>query len=177
MADFEIAIQTILKHEGGYANDPKDRGGETNFGISKRSFPEVDIKHLTRAQAIGIYRSSYWENYPVLRELDSQAVATKLFDMIINMVASSAIRIFQQSINDASAACVVGVDGRLGPMTVRSANALDPERLLASMRTNAARHYCQIVAHDPTQQQFLRGWLLRAYDRPYSGSTPSCPAD
>ena len=51
---FEEAVKSVLKHEGGYVNDPKDPGGETNFGISKRAFPDLDIKNLTEEDAIEI---------------------------------------------------------------------------------------------------------------------------
>ena len=43
MSTFEQCIDHVLKHEGGYVDDPKDLGGETNFGISKRAYPELDI--------------------------------------------------------------------------------------------------------------------------------------
>lgn len=58
---FEAAVETILGHEGGYANDPDDRGGETKFGISKRAYPHLDIRNLTRDAAVEIYRRDYWE--------------------------------------------------------------------------------------------------------------------
>ena len=44
---FDEIIDVVLHHEGGYVNDPKDPGGETNYGISKRAYPDVDIKNLT----------------------------------------------------------------------------------------------------------------------------------
>ena len=52
---FEEIIESVLKHEGGYVNDPHDRGGETNFGITKKFYPNVDIKNLTKEQAKKIY--------------------------------------------------------------------------------------------------------------------------
>ena len=55
------AISATLAHEGGYVNDPADPGGETKFGISKRAYPDVDIKSLTRQEAEMIYRRVYWE--------------------------------------------------------------------------------------------------------------------
>ena len=48
LTDFNDIIEVVLHHEGGYVNDPKDPGGETNFGIAKRSHPDVDIKNLTK---------------------------------------------------------------------------------------------------------------------------------
>ena len=57
---FGDAIKVILKHEGGYVNDSDDPGGETNMGISKRAYPEIDIKRLTEAEATAIYYDDYW---------------------------------------------------------------------------------------------------------------------
>lgn len=58
--DFDKALKFILKWEGGYSNDPRDPGGETKFGISKRSYPELDISKLTLKQAKEIYYKNYW---------------------------------------------------------------------------------------------------------------------
>ena len=57
---FDILVKKVLKHEGGYVNDPSDPGGETKYGISKRAFPDLDIKNLTEEQAILIYYDEYW---------------------------------------------------------------------------------------------------------------------
>jgi len=58
--DFDQAVEFTLRWEGGYENDPDDPGGETNWGISKRAYPNLDIKNLTKEQAIVIYESDYW---------------------------------------------------------------------------------------------------------------------
>jgi hypothetical protein len=58
--NFALACGFVLKHEGGYSNDPNDPGGETNFGISKRYHPNVDIKNLTERGAAEIYLKEYW---------------------------------------------------------------------------------------------------------------------
>ena len=58
---FETAIAFVLSEEGGYSNDPNDPGGETNFGISKRSHPNVDIKNMTQDEAESIYKYLYWD--------------------------------------------------------------------------------------------------------------------
>jgi len=60
MTDFDRAMEFTLKWEGGYVNDPKDPGGETNWGISKRAYPMLDIKDLTRDEAKDIYEHDYW---------------------------------------------------------------------------------------------------------------------
>lgn len=58
--NFALAVGFVLKHEGGYSNDPSDPGGETNFGISKRYHPNVDIKNLDARGAAEIYLNEYW---------------------------------------------------------------------------------------------------------------------
>jgi len=60
MKDFDKAIKFVLKWEGKYSNDPQDPGGETKYGISKRSYPELDISKLTLKQAKEIYYQNYW---------------------------------------------------------------------------------------------------------------------
>lgn len=59
--NFEQAVAIILEHEGGYVNDPKDPGGETRYGISKRAYPTINIRDLTKAEAMAIYRRDYWD--------------------------------------------------------------------------------------------------------------------
>ena len=51
LTTFDEIIEITLHHEGGYVHDPKDLGGETNFGIAKRFYPDVDIKNLTKEEA------------------------------------------------------------------------------------------------------------------------------
>ena len=68
MTNFQTAIKFVLQWEGGYANDSVDPGGETNYGISKRSYPDLDIKNLSIADAIEIYKRDYWD----LHNLDSE---------------------------------------------------------------------------------------------------------
>lgn len=58
---FESWVNNVLGEEGGYVNIPADPGGETNWGISKRAFPNVDIKNLSRTDAIDLYRKYYWD--------------------------------------------------------------------------------------------------------------------
>ena len=53
--DFTEAVSVVFKHEGGYVNDRNDPGGETNMGISKRAYPDLDIKNLTQDDAAEIF--------------------------------------------------------------------------------------------------------------------------
>src|SRR5882724_9263143 len=126
-SEFNIAIKVVLANEGGYVNNPADPGGETNFGISKRSYPNVDIKNLTRDSAAEIYRHDYW----LYGDLNNQDVATKLLDMSVNMGIKRAITLCQISLNDIGEHC--GVDGKWGHGTESTINGSDANVLLSEI--------------------------------------------
>jgi lysozyme family protein len=97
---FDAAVDLVLVHEGGYVNDPADPGGETNFGISKRAYPMLNIRLLTVADAQAIYKSDYWTQ--VMADAPSQAVANCALDCAVNqgpaacrMLYDDDLRIFQ----------------------------------------------------------------------------------
>lgn len=157
---FEKAITIVLKHEGGYVNDPNDLGGETKYGISKRSYPHLDIKNLTVEQAIEIYRRDWWDKYRY-GDIKDQDVATKVFDLSVNMGPATAHRLLQEAL--VFLGYDIAVDGIIGPQTIGAANKTAPRRLLQVLRWMAAHHYYRIAAQRPQSQAFLMGWLTRAY--------------
>lgn len=61
MDSFGTALTHVLGWEGGYVNDPRDPGGETKYGISKRAYPAEDIKNLTVERAAELYKRDYWD--------------------------------------------------------------------------------------------------------------------
>lgn len=150
MAKFEDAIGTVLKNEGGYVNNPADPGGETKYGISKRSYPNVDIKNLTEDEAKEIYKRDFWK----FDGIDSQEVATKIFDAMVNM-GSRAIKFAQQLVGTV-------VDGKYGAKTEAAINAQDPVEFLKAYRDKMEQFYRNLVLADPSKAQFLKGWLRRA---------------
>lgn len=141
------AIANVLDHEGGYINHPDDPGGETNFGISKRAYPKLDIRNLTQGDAIDIYRRDYW--IPIKGDQLPPAVAIYLMDTAVNVGVSRAVRMLQK---------VVGVvdDGSIGTKTIEAVNAA-PNAL---QLLDAARlaYYRRL----PTFATFGRGWTRRA---------------
>jgi lysozyme family protein len=157
MAMFELAIPTVLRHEGGYVNDPSDPGGETNFGISKRSYPSVDIKGLTIASASAIYLRDWWDRYGY-GLIIPQAVATKVLDMSVNLGASRAHKLVQQAVE-------VDQDGVIGAATLHELNTRNSLEVILSLQNTQAKFYRDLVAANPERQKFLNGWLARAYDR------------
>lgn len=158
---FRHAVEVVLKHEGGYVNNPADPGGETKYGISKRSYPHLDIKNLTKEQATQIYYDDWWQKYRY-GEIKDLAVATKVFDLSVNMGPSAAHRILQRAVNFVSAA-ELKVDGILGPLTLAAVNAADPEKVLQMMRYKAAEYYHALAKRRAESRVFLLGWLNRAY--------------
>lgn len=81
--NFDKAFDFIMKWEGGYVNDKNDSGGETNFGISKSSYPNLDIKGLTADEAKVIYLSDYW--IPAGCDMLQHPFDALVFDTAVNM--------------------------------------------------------------------------------------------
>lgn len=156
---FIDAVAIVLKDEGGYVWDKNDSGGETNFGISKRSYPNVDIKKLTRDGAIAIYYSDFWCKGPYEGLADS-ALASKVFNTSVNAGQSRAIKLLQQAANAQGANLVV--DGLAGPKTIAAINAMYGPAVLASYREAQEAFYMAIIARDPSQAKFKNGWIKRA---------------
>lgn len=99
MADFEIAVNLVLKHEGGYtAGLPNDPGGETNFGITKKFYPALDIKNLTVQQAKDIYFKDYWK--PFMEQEIDQRLANCALDCAVNQGPGTAYRLYMLSTPD-----------------------------------------------------------------------------
>lgn len=155
MADFSAAIDFVLANEGGYVNDPDDRGGETNFGISKRSYPSLDIAKLTREQAIDIYKRDYWR----FDQLRDQALATKLFDMSVLTSPKRAVQLFQSSI--CSCGHILPVDGLWGPRTIAAANAIPADELLNTFIQEVKNYFGRLILQTPSNAKFYHGWCNR----------------
>jgi lysozyme family protein len=85
---FEKAVAFVLTWEGGYSDDPDDAGSETNFGISKRAYPHLDIKNLTKEEAINIYFNDYWLKAGC--DALEDKLATIVFDTAVNLGVSRA---------------------------------------------------------------------------------------
>jgi lysozyme family protein len=156
MAEFAKAIETVLANEGGYANNPSDPGGETNFGISQRAYPHLDIKSLTREDAIVIYQRDYWK----FDGLSSQRIATKVFDEFVNS-GIHAIRQAQLALDYLLAGPVIA-DGKYGPQTEEFLNAVDEAKFMDEYKARLAKMYCDDGIANPGESGDLLGWLRRA---------------
>lgn len=158
MSEFEPAVAWVLEHEGVLSDDADDAGGLTKYGISKKAHPDVDIANLTLAEAKEIYRREYWASQRY-SEIADQRVATKIFDMAVNMGFKRAHIIAQAQVG-------VREDGVLGPQSIASLNAEPPQLLLTSLCEACEEFYRELVAHKPSNAKFLKGWLKRAQSVP-----------
>lgn len=156
---FLKAVEKVLAHEGGYVNDPHDPGGETNFGISKRSYPKLDIRSLNRYQATLIYYTDWWQRYGYDMIADD-ALAAKVFDFAVNMGPARAGKILQEAVNRTSPA-ELSVDGQLGPLSMEAVNNHpNPPLLLAELKLGAISFYAGLKS----ASRYLVGWVRRALD-------------
>lgn len=145
---FDAAFEALIGHEGGYVNNPKDPGGETKFGISKRSYPSEDIRGLTLARAKEIYERDFWR--PVQGDFWPYPVAFNLFDGAVNSGAAQSIKWLQHAVGTLP-------DGKIGPATIAAVNAMASDRVAA--RYNGAR--LRFMAGLPTWPSFGKGWARR----------------
>lgn len=147
MITFDEAFDRLLGHEGSYSNNPSDPGGETNWGISKRSYPQVDIKNLTQDQAACIYHKDFWE--PLMDAHSS--IKFQVFDFAVNSGIQTAIRKLQQ---------VVGVadDGHWGPVSKAALSAMDVNDVLIRFVAARLRFWTSLS----TWPTFGKGWATRA---------------
>lgn len=160
---FVRALKTVMRHEGGLADNPSDPGGLTKYGISQRSYPNLDIAALTREQAAEIYYRDWWRRYGYGRLPDT--IAVKLMDLAVAAPAP-AHRSLQRAVR-ANGIKGLDDDGVLGPLTVAAVARCNPPSLLAALRSEFAG-YCRLVAERHLAESgkpdlFLAGWLARAY--------------
>jgi len=163
-------IEDILRREGGYVDHPADRGGPTKFGVTLKTYgawlgrtvSAADVQGMTEAEAREIYACNYYHT-PRIDTLP-EAIQPFAFDCAINHGPRNAIKLLQRTVNTAGfGPC--DVDGALGPDTrLRLAEA---DSAMGSFFLSALVHerlalYEAIVARDPSQAAFLKGWCRRA---------------
>ena len=132
-SDFDRCLDFVLGSEGGLANVKNDHGGLTKFGISTRSYPDLDVRSLTLSEAKEIYRRDYW----IAPGFDKLTWPTSLiiFDLAVNSGVPTAKRALKKY-------------------------GTDPQTLIKYRRNR----YVKIVANDPSQIKFLKGWNKRLDD-------------
>lgn len=147
---FARAITHLLQVEGGYTNNPKDPGEETNRGISKRAYPNVDIRALTEQETVLLYSRDYWE--PLHGDSLPDAVSFALLDFAVNSGVGEAIRALQRTL-------YLSVDGVMGPQTIAAANR-NPQAVVTGLSAERMLLLTKLEQW-PT---FGKGWTRRVID-------------
>lgn len=157
--NFVQAISVLLDIEGGYSNRPDDLGGETNYGISKRQYPNLDIKNLTSLKAADIYYTDYWRKFR-LNEIGDPEVARILLLAFVNLRPESIGLCVQKAINKLGGN--IQLDGIVGSETINMLNKLSPRRVADNLRLELVKFYLGRVMLNKTQIVNLAGWIRRA---------------
>lgn len=150
-ASFALAFDRLIGSEGGYVNHADDPGGETNYGICKRSYPSLDIKALTRAQAMDIYRRDFWQRGRM--DQFAPAIAYQVFDIAVNSGIETAIRLLQRASGTAE-------DGHIGPITLARIRSMTVAEVLVCLIAERLDFWRKLS----TWPTFGRGWAGRAAD-------------
>lgn len=155
---FKRAVAIVIGHEGGYVYDPDDLGGETKFGISRRSYPHLNIRVLTVEEAIRIYYRDWWKKYRY-GEIEDFDIAAKVFDLAVLMGPRDAHMILQRAVTRTGGDWI-DQDGVLGSLTLAAVNG-HPIRdlLLADIKILAVDHLIQL-----DKIKYFTGWVRRAID-------------
>jgi lysozyme family protein len=158
---FDLCCDITLGHEGGYTNDPNDPGGETNWGVSKRAYPNLDIKNLTKDQAKSqVYLPDYWNKLSL--DTADPAFACILFDSAVNNGVGAATKFMQQGLG-------VTADGVIGPATLAALKAATGATAQAAL-TEAHGQRIFHMAGLSTWANFGLGWSRRLAALPYQAS-------
>ena len=149
---FDQCFDRLISHEGGYVNDSRDPGGETKFGISKRAYPQVDIKNLTLQGAKEIYKRDYWDR----AQCDKlpTALAYLIFDAAVNSGIGQSIRFLQRALG-------VADDGVMGPLTIASIQRVDAESVCARFIGQRLEFMTKLSVWDV----YGKGWARRLADQ------------
>lgn len=157
--DFDTAFERLVdpQHEGGYVNNPADPGGETKYGISKRSYPSEDIANLTLERAKAIYLRDFWD--PAGCDALPDALKFEMFDLAVNTSAPghpvTAIKLLQRAVGEVD-------DGVLGPHTLMAVQSMTPDRALRRLQAQRLRYYTGMSKD--WRADFLAGVVNRVAD-------------
>lgn len=160
---FEAALTEILKHEGGFVNHPRDPGGMTNLGVTKRTWEdwtgspttEAAMRSLTRTAVAPLYRKNYWD--AIHGDEMPGALALCVFDFAVNAGPGRSARYLQKLVGAVQ-------DGQIGPATIAAVNdaarTQTPAELVRRFQQSRRDYYRQLG----TFKTFGKGWLRRVDD-------------
>ena len=165
---FDDALAFVLRWEGGFVDDPDDRGGATNKGVTqavydewrdRKNYDKRSVREIEDGEVKQIYLEQYWK--PARCQALDFPMSLILFDSAVNHGVGRAVKLLQEVLN-------VAVDGHFGPATMAAYDFLEEchgTNYVAVQYIKAREaFYFRIVENDPTQGKFLRGWWNRLSD-------------
>lgn len=161
----EDVLREILEREGGFVDDPLDKGGATNHGITQATLSAwrgkpvsvEDVKNLDVAEARSILRDRYLAK-PGIDKLASPELRAAVLDWSVNSGPVNAIKGLQRAVD-------VPEDGVMGPLTIRSANAENGRKLAVLVHCQRLKFLGRLITDKPTQAKFAAGWLARVSEQ------------
>jgi lysozyme family protein len=167
MAKSELLMPFIQKWEGGYANNPNDKGGCTMKGITIKTYRKYfgeyktcsDLKNITEEQWLHIFENGYW-NPCKGDDIIDQSIANIIVDWAWMSGVKTAIKKIQK---------IIGVedDGIVGKQTLNAINSFPPDILFEIIYNERKKYYYNICENNPSQEVFLKGWMNRLNDMEY----------
>merc|ERR1711934_47667 len=165
---FDEIIEEVLVAEGGYVDDPDDKGGATNFGVTQASFSaykgyevtKQEVKEMTREEAKECYKKDFW--LPAKVERFPERLRHIYFDMVVNMGRRNAGKIIQQAVNTKANREILDVDGIVGGGTLAKVSELTLNDVLVERAMFFANNCFDgsRYAKRTSQNKFLRGWVF-----------------
>ena len=149
---FNAMNQYVMPNEGGYVNNKNDRGGETNMGITKKFYPDEDIKNLTRERANAIYYRDYWK-YNGINTLPDEIVGI-VFDNAVIQGQGTAIQNVHKSLD-------IEPGTIIGPSTQKKLENTDYNVFINRFKNNAKSRVNKLIDSDASQSIFKNGWNNR----------------
>lgn len=161
MAKAELLKPFILRWEGGFVDDPLDRGGATNKGITIGTFRNFygkdatveQLKNITDEQWLHIFKSGYWDKWKA-DDIENQSIANIVVDWAWGSGAATSIKQVQKILG-------VAVDGIVGDDTLTAINIAGQRNLFVKIHNRRIEFVENIVKRDPSQARFLKGWKNR----------------
>lgn len=166
MAKIDILAPFILSFEGGFVNDPLDRGGATNKGVTIATWRSVgydkdgdgdidvdDLKLISEKDAVDrVMKPHYWNRWKADR-IASQSLANILVDWVWASGANG-IKIPQRLLG-------VAADGIVGEKTLAALNSVPPHRFFDKVKSSRIEFIENFISKNPPQARFRKGWMRR----------------
>ena len=161
MAKAELLKPFILRWEGGFVDDPLDRGGATNKGITIGTFRSFygqgatveQLKNITDEQWLHIFKSGYWDKWKA-DNIANQSIANTCVDRAWASGTGTSIKQVQKILG-------VAVDGIVGKDTLTAINIADQRALFDKIHARRIEFVENIVRRNPSQSRFIKGWKNR----------------